>query len=127
MNMYYLIAGLLVIFLSVAHASWGEKRIFALLKPDSMDDELRISLYVPWHQISYLLFLSGVTLILAAFSDEMTYLPRFILAVIAGNFTVFVVALVMKKQTQLFSATIPQTILFVVLMGLIALGILSSG
>ncbi len=72
MNVYYLLAGLLVIFLAVAHAFWGEKRIFDLLKPDDMDDELRISLYVPWHQISYLLFLSGIMLLLSAFSDELT-------------------------------------------------------
>ena len=125
MNNFYLIAGVLVLLLSLAHAIWGERRVFKQLNSDSMTAETRISLYVPWHQITYVLFSAGIGLLLAAFLPELAYVPAFIVAVIIGNFTVFVVILIVKRQTQLFGLTLPQTILFLLLIGLIILGLLN--
>ena len=125
MNIFYLIAGLLLLLLAVAHAIWGERRIFKLLNRESMTAETEISLYVPWHQITYVLFSAGIGLLLSAFLPELAYVPAFIVAIIIGNFTVFVVILVVKQQTQLFRLTLPQTILFLLLIGLIVLGLLN--
>ena len=127
MNSYYLLAGLLAILLSVAHALWGERYLFNQPSVRNMDPETQVSLYVPWHQISYVLLASGIGLLLAANLTALAGVPYFILALIAGNFVVFVVVLPVKKQTSLFSKTLPQAVLFLVLIVLIVLGIASSG
>ncbi len=123
MNPFYIIAGMLVFFLCAAHAFWGETRIFKGLGGATFDQETQISLYIPWHQITYVLFASGVALLLSAALPELRYVPYMIAAVIIGNFAVFVAILILKKQTQMFALTLPQTILFLALIALIILGI----
>ena len=125
MNLFFLIAALLVLLLSFAHAFWGETRIFNVFTPDRVDAETHISLYVPWHQITYVLLASGIGLLLAAVSPDLRAVAAFIVAVIIGNFAVFVAILIVKKQTQMFAQTLPQTILFLLLIGLIVLGLLN--
>lgn len=125
MNGFYIFAGLLLILLSVAHLIWGERRLFNLVSPDAIGQENYISLYIPWHQITFVLFASGVGMILAAVSDELAYLPYFILAIVAGNFAVFILICIVKRYTELFRKTIPQTILFLLLIVVIVLGIIS--
>jgi hypothetical protein len=127
MNGYFLIAGLLLSLLSVAHAIWGERRVFTILTPKATDAETYLSVYVPWHQLTGVLLLSGVTLLLSAFQSSVpTFVPIFILALITSNMLVFFGLVIGKKQTQMFSRTLPQTLLFLLLIVLIILGIASS-
>jgi len=111
--------------LSIAHALWGERKIFNTLTTNPMSRETLVSLYVPWHQLSYVLALSGIGLMLSAFRVELAYLPYFIVAVVIGNFATFIVICMVKKQTELFGKTLPQTILFSLLIILIIVGIAS--
>ena len=127
MNGYFLIAGLLLVLLSVAHALWGERRVFTVLTPNSTDAETYLSVYVPWHQLTGVLLLSGVALLLTAFqSSAPTLVPVFIVALIISNLLVFFGLVIGKKQTQMFARTLPQTVLFLLLIVLIILGIVSS-
>ena len=125
MNTFYLIAGLMLILLSLAYALWGERKLFNLLTPNVVSQETIVSLYVPWHQVTFLLFSSGLALLLSAFRDELAYLPYFVLTIIIGNFAIFILICILKRQTELFGKTLPQTILFSLLIILILLGILS--
>jgi hypothetical protein len=125
MSVYYLLAGLLMFLLSIAHALWGERRIFNQLPTEAINDEFRMSLYVPWHQLTWVLFASGLGLILSAIGQELAFLPYFILAIVAGNLVTFFLICIVKRQTSLFAKTVPQTILFLILMVLIVLGILN--
>ena len=127
MNGYFLIAGLLLALLSVAHAVWGERRVFTVLTPNTTDAETYLSVYVPWHQLTGVLLLSGVALLLTAFQlSAPTLVPVFILALIISNMLVFFGLVIGKKQTQMFARTLPQTVLFLLLIVLIILGIASS-
>jgi hypothetical protein len=122
---YFLVAGLLLALLSVAHAVWGERRVFNVLTPTSTDAETYLSVYVPWHQLTGVLLLSGVALVLAAFQSALAVIPVFILALIAANLLVFFALVIGKRQTQIFARTLPQTVLFLLLIVLIILGIVS--
>lgn len=127
MNGYFFIAGLLLALLSVAHVIWGERRVFTVLTPNTTDAETYLSVYVPWHQLTGALLLSGVALLLTAFQPSVpTFVPIFILALITSNLLVFFGLVMGKKQTQMFARTLPQTVLFLLLIVLIILGVASS-
>lgn len=126
MNGYFLIAGLLLVVLSVAHAIWGERRVFTVLTPKTTNAETYLSVYVPWHQLTGALLLSGIALLLTAFQSSVPkYVPIFILVLITSNLLVFFGIVIGKKQTQIFAQTLPQIILFLLLIILIILGITS--
>ncbi len=125
MNIFFLAAALLMIFLAAAHALWGETRLFRMLTPPVIDGETFVSLYVPWHQMTYLLAASGLALLRCAFQDNHGSLPHFIMAVVVGNFSMFILICLLKRQTQLFRKTIPQTVLFLLLIMLLIAGITS--
>lgn len=125
MNVFFLLAALLILLLSVAHAVWGERKVFQILTTQTLDPEIYLSVYVPWHQLTYILALSGVALIVAAFDDSLEAIAVFVLGIVVGNLGVFVATCVIKKQTEMFSKTVPQTILFSVLIGLLIVGIVS--
>ena len=75
MNGFFLVAGLLVTLLSIAHATWGERRVFNVLTPNITNAETYLSVYVPWHQLTGVLLLSGVALVLAAFQSKLAFVP----------------------------------------------------
>jgi hypothetical protein len=125
MNGYFLLAGLLLILLSVAHIIWGEKRLFNVVTADVIGQENFVSLYIPWHQGTFVLFASGVGMFLAASLDELVYLPYFVLVIVIGNLAIFILSCVVKRYTELFRRTVPQTVLFLLLIALIILGITS--
>jgi len=127
MNGYFLIAGLLLVLLAVAHAIWGERRVFTVLTSNTTDPETYLSVYVPWHQLTGVLLLSGIALVLTAFQPSApTSLPIFILALITANLLVFFGLVIGKQQTQMFTRTLPQTVLFLLLIVLLILGINSA-
>lgn len=126
MNAYFLIAGLLLLLLSAAHALWGERRVFTVLTPSSTDAETYMSTYVPWHQLTGLLFLAAIALLGSAFLPEPGLLPIFILAVITSNLLIFFGLIMVKRQQQMFARTLPQTVLFLLLVALIVMGIITT-
>lgn len=127
MNGYFLISGLLLALLSAAHAVWGERRVFTVVMPSTTDPEAYLSVYVPWHQLTGVLLLSGVALVLTGLqASTPTLVPVFIVALITSNVLVFFGLIIRKRQTQMFARTLPQTVLFLLLIVLIILGIATS-
>jgi hypothetical protein len=69
----------------------------------------------------------SVALLLSAMqSTTPTLVPVFILALIASNLLLFFAFGIGKKQSQMFARTLPQTVLFLLLIVLIILGISAS-
>jgi hypothetical protein len=125
MNWFYLAAGALTLFLSIAHAIWGQKTIIAELKDSGLSEMARSGFFVSWHQTTAMLFITGLTLILMALGLFKTTKPMgiFILCLVIGNFLVFTVTCVLWHRPILVQ-TLPQTLMFVVLIVLIAVGII---
>ena len=123
---YFSVAGLLLFLLSFAHATCGEKKIFKQLNTTDMGKGTFLSLYIPWHQLTYILSLSGIGIILAAFKNEFLPLSYFILALILGNLLVFTLLCIIRKEIGLISQSIPQYFLFILLILLLTGGIVSA-
>lgn len=69
MNLFYLIGGLISIFLSIAHAVWGEKYLTSDMKSANVPKETMISYNINWHQKKKYLLVTGSALIIISFLD----------------------------------------------------------
>ena len=126
MNLFYLIGGIISLFLSVAHAFWGEKNLTSDLKSSNVPDETIISYSISWHQISKNLLVTGVTLVIISFLDLIIgfdILALFITIQIIGNILVYSLILIIKKKSELFKKTLPQLLIFTIMVIFILLGI----
>ncbi|MBY8985757.1 MAG: hypothetical protein KGD65_11850 [Candidatus Lokiarchaeota archaeon] len=126
MNLFYLIGGIISIFLSVAHAFWGEKNLTSDLESSNVPEETIISYSIAWHQISKNLLVTGVTLIVISFLDLIMgiyILALFITIQVIGNILVYSLILLIKKKSDLFKKTLPQLLIFAIMVVFILLGI----
>lgn len=114
-----IIAGILIVVLSVAHIVYGEKKQIPDLKALTDDPIMIGSLRVMVTQGGLLLFAVGVVQILAA-ADAIVlegvarYFP---VGIIALNFLTFL-ALAIILHRELLKITIPQIVFFVIILGL---------
>lgn len=114
-----IIAGILIVVLSVAHIVYGEKKQIPDLKALTDDPIMIGSLRVMVTQGGLLLFAVGVVQILVA-ADAIVlegvarYFP---VGIIALNFLTFL-ALAFILHRELLKITIPQIVFFVVILGL---------
>lgn len=115
MNFYLVISGLILIGLSLLHIFFGEKNYF------TSKEKRYIAGYVPYHQISVVLLLQGLGLIYSAFYFN-NQLPLFIFSLTIGNLLVFLIVCVKEKETGMIRKSVPQFILFGIVLGLISLG-----
>ena len=129
LNEYVLTAGLLLLFMSVVHAVYGETVVFSDLRFLSFDRALFATVYVPWHQMSLVLFISSIGLILSSFNKEHRSIQPFVLLVILSNLVIFIIAIINGDDIKgtsraiLISLAWPQFFFFLVLVLLIGLGI----
>ncbi len=124
MNFYLLIAGVLSLFLSVAHAVWGEKVIFTEIKKSSISGLSRTGLRVSWHQITSTLAVCGFGMLFTGLQllTPSKVLIIFILVLMIANYFVFnLIALTTNKN--IFKQTLPQTAIFLIMFVLVFLGI----
>ncbi len=126
MNMFYLVGGILTTLMAVLHAVWGEKFIIPDLKKSTdLEDLPKIGLYIPWHQITNTLLISGLALLLIAFNETIQgidILGLFIGFIIAGNFVVFILISYFNNRA-LFRQSILQMLIFTLILIMILLGI----
>ena len=125
MNIYFLIAGILCALLSIAHAIWGERVILKEMRSSNLGDESQIGFLITWYQISGVLFTSGVAFIVMStlINLDLIRFTAFVLLTIIGlNFTIFLV-LSAWKYRPLLKGSIPQLVLFTLLIILIILGV----
>jgi len=126
MNYNYLISGTLAIILSIAHSVWGEKTIIPDLKKANLQELTIAGFYISWYQINITLLVSGIGLILLSFSDSIEYVKTtviFISAIMLCNFLVFLI-ISAAKHKAIFARTIPQTVLFIIMIVMMVLGTL---
>jgi len=76
---------------------------------------------VPYHQISVVMFLEGVGMIYSAINFNMQ-IPVFILLLILASLTTFVVIGIKEKEEETIKDSMPQLILFGIVLLLIVLG-----
>lgn len=129
LNEYALTAGLLLFFMSVAHAVYGETVVFSDLRFLHFDRALFATVYTPWHQMSLVLLICSIGLILSSFNTRHSSIQAFILFVVLSNLIIFIIA-VANESTIGDSSTLalmfqawPQFFFFFLLVLLIMLGI----
>ena len=125
MNIYLAVAGALSIGLALTHALWGERNLAQKLLDSELEKMTSLGFYISYHQITSVLILNGLGLMNAAMSTDpmVTFmLSAFILAIIIGNFGVFLLV-TLKKHRELLKLTFPQIVRFGVKIVLIVLGI----
>lgn len=125
MNYFFLIAGALALFLSVAHMIWGGKFVLKDLKQSNLPEITGVGFYISYAQAAVVLLVEGAGLVIASFYNGvpgMEILVWFILAVIVGNFLVFLVTGLVKCR-KILTQSIPQIIFFTIMISSIILGI----
>ncbi|MBC8401607.1 MAG: hypothetical protein H8E14_08980 [Candidatus Marinimicrobia bacterium] len=86
-----------------------------------------LSVYVPWHQLTWILALIAFFLFLAAFWKEgLTSLVIFILLVLIGNLVIFTVLCWKRGKVKLITKSAPQYILFGLTIVLILIGLFQA-
>ena len=126
MDVFYLASGLILLFLSGAHALWGEKHLVSDLENSNINKPTGVGFYISYHQITSTLLVSGLTLIAIALFDSISgidTLALFITILLFGNILAFTI-ISLIKQKDLFIKTIPQLVMFVIAITLIILGII---
>jgi hypothetical protein len=126
MNIYLLISGVLLSLLSFAHVAWGNINVLKEAADSNLSQLGIISVYVPWYQVGYALLLLGVSIIILTALKKGEALKVFsiiVLAQLIGNLVIFVLVTLSKQQYDTFSQTLPQLVLYIVLIVLISLGI----
>ncbi len=114
-----LIAGILLILLSIVHNIYGEKKQIPDLKQITDDPVMIGSLRVMIFQGGVLLFAVGVVQILVAIDAiELTGVARFFpVGIVLLDFCTFLVITAMIHR-DLFKITVPQIIIFVIIISL---------
>jgi hypothetical protein len=129
LNEYSLIAGLLLFFMSVAHAVYGETVVFNDLRFLNFDRALLATVYVPWHQMSFVLLICAIGLIFSSFKGEHRSIQSFVLFVVLSNLCILIVAIIngsgihSPTDTALIFQAWPQFFFFLILVFLISLAI----
>ena len=127
MNMYFLLAGILAAIIGIVHAYWGEKNMAPELNASDMSSFTKIAWYIPYHQITWVLLVSGIALMGIGVFDTVEGVKNIgmlIEAVTVGNFAVFLI-IGASKDSSVITKSVPQLILFTVLMILLTLGVFS--
>jgi hypothetical protein len=128
LNEYGLTAGLLLLFMAIAHAIYGETVVFTDLQFMTFDRNLFTTVYVPWHQMSLVLIISAIGLIISSFRKEHKSIHAFVLLLIFSNLVILSIALINGSSfgsvnTLLVFQTWPQFFFFLILTLLITLGL----
>ena len=127
MNLYFLLGGILAAIIGIVHAYWGEKNLAPELNGSDMSSFTKIAWYIPYHQITWVLLLSGLSLMGLGVFDTVEGVKNIgilIEAVTVGNFAVFLM-IGASKDTSIITKSVPQLILFTALIILLTLGNLS--
>ena len=124
MNIYFLLSALLLFLLVFAHAWWGEQKVFPKIRKVDLAASTYLSVYVPWHQLTWVLALSAFFLFLAAFWKEgLTSLVFFILLILIGNVVIFTALCIKRGEVKQITKSAPQYILFGLTIVLILIGL----
>lgn len=125
-NWFLFSAGLLCVALAAAHALWGESNVVGELTAAKITTLSLASFVVSWHQMTVMLALSGIVLLSTALTEDPNRpLVLFILGIIVSNLAVFLFY-AGTRFPSVFASTVPQAILFIILITLTLLGLLQA-
>lgn len=128
MNFYLIMSGILSSLLSVAHAVWGEKYVIKESELSKVSNLTKVAFRISWHQISSLFFITGIFSFILGLREEIDeafkYFILFVLLITTSNFIIFLIFMSLKAKDSL-KMTVPQVVLFLVLIGLKIMGYLS--
>ena len=128
MNYFYLAAGVISIFLSAAHLIWGNSTIIKELNKSKCSSLCSTGFQISWNQVAMVLFLNGVVIAAAGIfttTVEIMFIPYFVLIITLMNFFTFLITSFFKDKS-VFAQTMPQNIVFIVMITLLILGILKK-
>ena len=125
MNIYLFISGVLLVLLSFAHALFGEISVFRLIMASDLSEILKTSVYVPWHQLTFILLFSGAGNIYISFKTKLYQISAFIAIVVIGNLLTFLLISVIRKNWGLLQQSIVQVVVSALLIALMIAGIAS--
>jgi len=123
MNIYLFLSGLFLIALSAIHAVFGEINVFRAISQSDLDAIIQTSVYVPWHQLTFILLLSGAAQVFVSFNKKYRVLSLFVLIVVVGNLLIFLGISAFQKNWFILQNSVPQYILFAIVIVLLAVGI----
>ena len=119
-NKYFFVSGIISLLLGAAHTWWGITNAF----PEIMQVPAlsRASFEASWYQVGATLFVGGIVLLIHSFGRFLPgSVPTVVLAIYSVNFIVGLLVLGVQYP-RLLAQTVPQLVLFSMLLVLLALG-----
>ncbi len=123
MNVYTFFSGILLIILSAAHGIYGARSVFKDVFLLNIPEHIKTIVFIPWHQMTFILFAFGVAQVLAAYHKKLKHISLLILIIIVGNLGTFFLISYLRKDFVVLSTSIVQYVLFGILIILTILGI----
>lgn len=123
MNIYTFFSGIMLIILSASHAIYGSRTVFRDVFMLNIPEQIKTALFIPWHQLTLMLFVLGIAQILAAYKKRFACISALVLTFLLGNLAVFILLSYLRKDVVMLSSSIPQYVLFGILIVLTLLGI----
>jgi hypothetical protein len=125
MNHFYLAAGILSLILSAAHAIWGQSQVMPDLNSSNAAQLTKIAAFIVWHQITGMLFVSGIALITFAIKRTISgakIAAALILCLVVMNFAIFIITGAVWMP-ELLTQSVPQHVMFTGLIVLLIMGL----
>jgi hypothetical protein len=122
MNIYTFFSGIMLIILSASHAIFGIRSIFKDVFLLNIPENMKTSLFIPWHQLTFMLFALGIAQILTAYNRKLRSISSLVLCILLGNLGVFFLLSWIRKDWLVITSSIPQYVLFGILIILTILG-----
>jgi hypothetical protein len=123
MNVYTFFSGVFLILLSAAHAIFGVRTAFKDVFLLDIPEHIKTSLFIPWHQLTFMLFALGIAQIITAHNKRLRVISSLVLIILLGHVAVFFLLAYIRKDWVLLSSSILQYVLFAILIVLTVLGI----
>ncbi len=127
MNYYFLVAGVLLLIFAAGHALWGQKHMIVRVEGAPLPQSVKLLIFFSWNLPTMFLSISAMALMLAASTEVVKAhaLAWFIIAVMLGNFFLFVgVSLI--KYRQGLKGMMPQFFMLALLVDIIIAGVLNG-
>jgi hypothetical protein len=123
MNVFTFFSGIMFIIFSASHAIYGIRTVFRDVFLLNIPVQLKTSLFIPWHQLTFILLVLGIAQIVTAYNKRLKFISFLVLVILLGNLSLFLLLSYLRKDMVVLSSSIPQYVLFGILIILTILGI----
>jgi hypothetical protein len=126
MNMYTFFSGIFLIILSASHVIYGIRAVFRDVFLLDIPEHVKTSLFIPWHELTFILFALGIAQIVVAYRKSLKSISVLILIILFGYEALFFMLSYARKDWFVLSSSIPQQVLIGILIILTIIGILKQ-